>query len=174
MKKIINKFKSQSGQTVVGNLFLLLLLMIVLVLIFKAVELFSIVKNSRDSLERAALNVAAVNEYKLYDNFRENVISNTRLSEFVTESEIIDVLESEMSMEARTDGVYKIKQGNDYYYRLNDINTETIVEDNPNNDMYRINISAVLTIPIGFWGIGDYHFDMSVSCVYASKNNAVE
>lgn len=81
--KIINKLSENEALTIVDSLFIFLISMIVLLLIMKAIELFAIVKNSRDCLERAALNVAAVNEYRLYENFRENIINDIALADLV-------------------------------------------------------------------------------------------
>lgn len=170
---IKNKFKSKSAQTVVDNLFLFLLITIVLLLILKSVELFAVVKNSRDSLERAALNVVAVNEYKLYSNFRENVIDDVVLGEFITTDEVIKVLADEYGLQKKSDGVYKVRSDNrGYYYKLTNITVNAVVEDNPNFDRYKIEASADLNIPINFMGFQDMEFTIDVSCIYASKLNA--
>lgn len=170
---IKNKFKSKSAQTVIENLFLFLLIIIVLLLIMKAVELFAVVKNSRDSLERAALNVAAVNEYKLYSNFRENFIDDAALGEFITSDEVIRVLADEYGLQNKSDGVYKVRSDNSgYYYKLTNITVNAVVEDNPNFDRYKIEASADLNIPINFMGFRDMEFTIDVSCIYASKLNA--
>lgn len=168
-----NKLKSNSAQTAIGNLFVFLFITIILLLIMRAVEFFAIVKNSRDSLERAALSVAAVNEYRLYGNFRENVINDDELPNLITSDEVINVLTNELSMQSKDGEVYKMRGDNSgYYYMLSDITANAVIEKNANIDRYKIETSAVLYIPINFMGFQDMEFPINVSCVYASKLNA--
>ena len=159
-----NKLKSNSAQTAIGNLFVFLFITIILLLIMRAVELFAIVKNSRDSLERAALSVAAVNE---------NVINDDELPNLITSDEVINVLTNELSMQSKDGEVYKMRGDNSgYYYMLSDITANAVIEKNANIDRYKIETSAVLYIPINFMGFQDMEFPINVSCVYASKLNA--
>ena len=171
IKRIRLKIKSCSAQTVVGNLFVFLISVTVLLLILSSVRLFAAVKNSRDSLERAVLNTAAVNEYKLYGNFRENIIDDVH-DELISSEEVIYVLTEEFGLEKKIDGIYKMKTGGSYYYKLTDIAADTVVEHGTISDRYRIEASAVLHVPINVRGIRDMSFRINVSCVYISKMNA--
>lgn len=172
-RKVQSKFRSKSALSTVENLFIFLISMIILLLIMKTVELFAIVKNSRDSLERAVLNTAAVNEYKLYNNFRENIITDEALVDFITTPEIIKVLGDEYNLIEKTDGMYKMKSNTStYYYRLTNITANAVIDDNPDVDRYRITATADLYIPVNFLGFEDMEFNIDVSCVYASKLNA--
>ncbi len=177
MKKAMARIKetilNKKALTVIDALFIFLLSMIVLFVIMQAVELSAIVKNSRDSLERATLSVAAVNEYKLYANFRENIIDDSFLDTFVTEEEIIDVLQSELGMERKSNGVYKLNStSGNYYYRLTNISV--VPSADTANNIIRIQTSATLFIPINIFGQNrDMEFNINVSCYYASKLNAV-
>lgn len=173
--KIIDKLSENEALTIVDSLFIFLISMIVLLLIMKAIELFAIVKNSRDCLERATLNVAAVNEYRLYGNFRENIINDIALADFVTVPEVKNVLSTEYGLTEMADGMYKMRNDNvNYYYKLTNINADVEIEDNVNVDRYIINVSATLDIPIGIFGYGNMDFNINVSCTYASKLNAVQ
>ena len=129
----------------------------------------SIIKNSRDSLERATLNVAALNEHKLYENFRESVIDDTAWLDFVTEDEVEKVLEEEYGLTKKNGKMYKLDSaGNVYYYVISDIDVEPYADGN----IYRINTSATVLVPIEFMGYGERDFDIEVSCMYAAKSNA--
>lgn len=174
MNKIKRKIAEKSAFTVVSMLFVFLISVIMLLLVMRVVELFAIVKNSRDSLERATLSTAAVNEYRLYKNFRENLISPEPLSEFVTEKEVENTLVSEFGMDKKTDGLYKTKSESEYYYKITDITVEADVENGTDADKYRITTSAVLHIPINLMGYRELSFNINVHCIYASKNNAIE
>ncbi len=163
------------ANTVIGNLFFFLIIMIIMLSVMKAVELFAIVKNSRDSLERAVLNAAAVNEYKLYNNFRENIITDEALADFITTPEIVKVLGDEYDLIEKSDGMYRYKSNNSgYYYKLTNITLNTSIDYNPNVNRYRITASAVLNIPVNFLEFKDMEFNIKVSCVYVSKLNAEE
>lgn len=166
--KIINKLSENEALTIVDSFFIFLISMIVLLLIMKAIELFAIVKNSRDCLERAALNVAAVNEYRLYENFRENIINDIALADLVTVPEVKNVLSTEYGLTEMADGMYKMRNDNvNYYYKLTNINADVEIEDNVNVDRYIINVSATLDISIGIFGYGNMDFNINVSCTYA-------
>lgn len=174
-QKIIKKINESEALTVIDSLFVFLISMIVLLLIMKAIELFAIVKNSRDCLERATLNVAAVNEHLLYENFRENIINDTALADFVTVPEIKNILSTEYNLTEMADGMYKMRNDSiNYYYKLTNINAGVEIEDNVNADRYIITVTATLDVPIGVFGYGNMDFNINVSCTYASKLNAVQ
>lgn len=166
-EKAISKLKDRKAWTVIDTLFTFLLIMLLLLVLVKVAEVILIVKNTRDSLERATLNVAAVNEYKLYENFRENIIDDAALSGFVSDQEIKQVLSEEFGMEQRSDGMYKSENGNDYYM-LKNITAVPSVDGN----VYVIDTTATLVIFVGVFGYGEMSFDIDVSCIYASKSNA--
>lgn len=173
IKKSAVKLKERSAFTVVSMLFIFLISVIVLLLVMSVVELFATVKNSKDSLERATLSAATVNEYRLYRNLRENLIDPEPLSEFVTTPEVEDVLVSEFGMDKKDDGVYKMRSDSEYYYRITNITVDAVVESGVNADRYRINTTAELHIPFNIMGHRELTFNIEVYCIYASKMNAI-
>lgn len=173
IKKAAVKLKERSAFTVVSMLFIFLISVIVLLLVMRAVELFATVKNSKDSLERATLSAATVNEYRLYRNLRENLIVPEPLSEFVTTPEVENVLVSEFGMDKRDDGVYKMRSDSGYYYKITNITVNAVVESGTNADRYRINTTAKLHIPLNIMGNSELTFNIEVYCIYASKMNAI-
>ncbi len=168
--KIRNKFREKGAFSVIDNLFMFLIVIMVLVMIMEGVQMMSIVKTSRDSLERATLSVATINEYKLYRNFRENMINDDSWSVFVTVPEVESVLADEFSLVKKGGDMYKLADNGSYYYRISDIKVEPVIDGN----IYRINTTATLSVPIKIVNIGEIDFDLDVTCMYASKSNALD
>lgn len=169
INKVKRKFKEKSALTVIDILFIFMLSIFVLLFLMESVQLMSIIKKTRDSLERATLSVAAMNEHKLYENFRENMIDDTAWLDFVTDDEVENVLSEEFGLTKKSGKMYKYDAScSTYYYIISDIDVVPYIDGN----IYRINTSATVTVPIDFMGYGERDFDIDVSCMYASKSNA--
>lgn len=173
IKKAIVKLKERSAFTVVSMLFIFLISIIVLLFILEVVGMFAIVKNAKASLERATLSAATVNEYRLYKNLREDLITPEPLNKFAAAPEVESVLVSEFGMDKKDDGLYKIKSDSEYYYRITDISVAAAVESGINTNRYRIDTTAQLHIPFNIMGHRELTFNIKVYCIYASKMNAV-
>ncbi len=146
-------------------------LMIVVSFMFQVFTLYSICNQTRDSVQRAVLSVAAANKPMLFDSLKEGNTFIADPSMLIVESEICDAVSNELGLAVYSNYMVKESTNGGYYYRISDI---TVSCQNTNSDIHTQTvtyvISFVVEVPVAsYWNYGTVEVPMQVQSRYTAK-----
>lgn len=139
--------------------------------VFEWYSVYTISTSIHDCFEQAVKTVTTLNEVRIYENLRENVmdLNDEALTRLITTDELVAEVTNELGLVEEGDALVKKNSVNNIFYSISEVEVVPFFMDQTNTLCFEV--TGIIEIPLGILRGSSFttiRLDLDVRSMYSS------